>query len=55
MKKMKTLFKRQFENHNIIKCSNEVEPECQWVLDRRRLCNRKNRRDMLFNKGWKNL
>ena len=33
MKKMKTLFKRQFENHKIAKCLNEVEPECQWVLD----------------------
>lgn len=33
MKKMKTLSKRQFENNNITKCSNEVEPECQWVLD----------------------
>ena len=55
MRKMKTLFKRQFENHKMAKCLNEVEPECQWVLDRRRLCNRKNRWDMLFNKGWKNL
>lgn len=33
MKKMKTLFKRQFTNHQIDKCLNEVEPECQWVLD----------------------
>ena len=33
MKKMKTLYKRQFENHKIAKCLNEVEPECQWVLD----------------------
>lgn len=33
MKKMKTLFKRQFENHEIIKCLNEVEEECNWVLD----------------------
>lgn len=32
MKKMKTLFKRQFENHEIEKCLDEVEPECQWVL-----------------------
>lgn len=33
MKKMKTLFKRQFENHKIAKCLNKVEQECQWVLD----------------------
>lgn len=33
MKKMKSLFKRQFENHRVAKCLNEVEPECQWVLD----------------------
>ena len=33
MKKMKTLFKRQFENHKIAKCLNEVEPGYQWVLD----------------------
>ena len=42
MRKMKTLFKRKFENHNIVKCLNEVESECQWVLNRRRLGNRKN-------------
>lgn len=33
LRKMKTLFKRQFENHEVEKCLNEVEPECQWVLD----------------------
>lgn len=33
MKKMKTLFKRQFVNHKIAKCLNEIEPECQWVLN----------------------
>lgn len=33
MKKTKTLFIRQFENNKIAKCLNEVEPECQWVLD----------------------
>ena len=33
MKKMKTLFKRQFENHKIAKCLNEVEPDCKWVLN----------------------
>ena len=55
MRKMKTLFKRQFENHVIVKCLNEVEPECQWVLNRRMFGNRKNRWDMLFNKEWENL
>jgi len=33
MKKMKTLFKRQFKNHKIEKCTNEVEPGCEWVLE----------------------
>lgn len=33
MKKIKTLFKRQFENHKIAKCLNEVEPDCKWVLE----------------------
>lgn len=33
MKKMKSLFKRQFEYNRIVKCLNEVEPECKWVLD----------------------
>lgn len=33
MKKMRTLFKRQFENHKMVKCLNEVEPECEWVLN----------------------
>ena len=33
MKKMKTLFKRQFENYKIAKCLNEVEPECMWVIN----------------------
>ena len=34
MRKMKTLFKRQFEGHIIVKCLNEVEPECKWVLEK---------------------
>lgn len=55
MKKMKTLFKRQFENHKIAKCLNEIEPECIWVLERRRMGNRKNRWDMLFATRWKNI
>lgn len=50
MKKMKTLFKRQFENDKIAKCLNKVEPECAWVLARRRMGNRKNRWYMLFDK-----
>lgn len=33
MKKMKSLFKREFENGNIVKCLNEVEQECQWVIN----------------------
>lgn len=33
MRKMKTLFKRQFENHKVAKCLEEIEPECKWVLD----------------------
>lgn len=33
MKKMKTLFVRQFENHKIVKCLNEVELGCEWVLN----------------------
>lgn len=33
MKKMKTLFKRQFDNKKIVKCLNEAEEECKWVLN----------------------
>ena len=32
MKKMPTLFERQFENHKIIKCLNKVHEGCDWVL-----------------------
>lgn len=32
MKKMKTLFNREFENHNVIKVLNEVPEECEWVM-----------------------
>ena len=32
MKKMPTLFKRQFKNHEIIKCLNKVNEGCEWVL-----------------------
>ena len=37
MKKMKSLFKREFENHEVVKCLNEVEEGCEWVLNRRRM------------------
>jgi hypothetical protein len=30
---MKTLFKRQFKNNVIQKCLNDVDPECNWVLE----------------------
>ncbi|MEG1363844.1 MAG: DUF5565 family protein [Clostridia bacterium] len=33
MKKMKTLFKREFNNHEIVKVLNEVEVGCEWVLN----------------------
>lgn len=33
MRKMKTLFVRQFENHKVARCLNEVEIECQWVIN----------------------
>ncbi len=33
MKKMPTLFERQFENHEIIKCLNKVHDGCEWVLN----------------------
>lgn len=33
MKKMKTLFKREFENHKIVKTLNEIEKECEWVVN----------------------
>ena len=32
MKKMKTLFKREFLDHKLVGCLNEVEPECEWVM-----------------------
>lgn len=33
MKKMKTLFEREFENHKIVKCLNKVQEGCEWVLN----------------------
>lgn len=32
MRKMKSLFKREFENHKVVNCLNEVEEGCEWVL-----------------------
>ncbi len=32
MKKMPTLFEREFENHNVVKCSNKVHEGCEWVI-----------------------
>ena len=29
---MKSLFKREFKDVNIVRCLNEVESECEWVL-----------------------
>lgn len=33
MRKMKSLFERQFENHRIVKCLNKVQEGCEWVLN----------------------
>lgn len=33
MKKMKTLFEREFENHNVVKCLNKVQEGCEWVIN----------------------
>lgn len=33
MKKIPTLFVRQFENPEFAKCLNEVTPGCEWVLN----------------------
>ena len=33
MKKMPTLFKRQFENHEIIKCLNKVNEGLKELVD----------------------
>ena len=32
MKKMKSLFIRHFENHEVTNISNEVTPGCEWVI-----------------------
>lgn len=33
MKKMPTLFTREFEDHHIVKTLNEVTPGCEWVIN----------------------
>ncbi len=33
MKKMPTLFERQFENRKIAKCLKEVTKGCEWVIN----------------------
>ena len=33
MKKMPTLFERQFENHTIVKCLDIVNSGCEWVIN----------------------
>ena len=33
MRKMKSLFERQFENQRIVKCLNKVQEGCEWVLN----------------------
>lgn len=32
MKKMKTLFKRIYNNNKVVGCTNEVEEGCEWVF-----------------------
>lgn len=33
MKKMKTLFEREFSNHKVVKCVDKVQEGCEWVLE----------------------
>lgn len=33
MKKIPTLFERQFENHNVVKITDKVTPGMEWVLE----------------------
>ena len=33
MKKIKTLFEREFGNHKVVKCINKVQEGCEWVLN----------------------
>lgn len=41
MKKMKTLFKRTFEGHNVANTVNEVTEGCEWVLNGEGVATRK--------------
>lgn len=41
MKKMKTLFKRTFEGHNVANTLNEVTEGCEWVIDGEGIATRK--------------
>lgn len=49
MKKMRTLFKRQFENYEIAKFLSKVEPECMWFLSGIIIILRK---EMISSKRW---
>lgn len=33
LKKMPTLFERQFENYEVKRCLNKVTEGCEWVLE----------------------
>ena len=33
MKKMPTLFEREFENHKVVKALNKVHEGCEWVIE----------------------
>ena len=33
MRKIPSLFKREFKNHNVVNCLNEVTGNCKWVLN----------------------
>ena len=33
MRKMPSLFNREFDNHHVVKCLNEVTPGCEWVIN----------------------
>lgn len=35
MKKIPTLFEREFENHRVVKVTEKVTPGCEWVLEGR--------------------
>lgn len=32
MKKIPTLFVREYENHRVVKCTEQVTPGCEWVF-----------------------